>query len=381
MLQEEGEFLGEIREIIDKRLYILRDDFKTTVAENGEQFEIKFLNEAKKESFEPVNEIPVIADKEDMIPRFTSGSWDIVKIGTHDISIEDDSEEDREGQVEGEQNASDEEDENEHETEGEESDGGCAEAETHAPSSHIGSYIFADGDMVFVDKSNRVVKLVNSKFEVIDYITLRAEPTDFTFIGNGEFAIALNNTVAVYYIHENDSKIRFRSLYKTVKTIKALCMLGDNFLILSDVVEDGTPKTAAEEFNRQFKFLREIDNINGSCVGSRNSDDIVVGDSDYVRIKDKNGQEKWWFMRGYMKKVINVSFDTQDNIYICDREDNAVTVVSPSNYLNSRAIIPSLPKPACVSVNPIKRTIVVGCIGDNNVHVYKFVRSVNPLYC
>ena len=54
-----------------------------------------------------------------------------------------------------------------------------------------------------------------------------------------------------------------------------------------------------------------------------------------------------------MKKVINVSFDTQDNIYICDEDDYTITDVSPNNYLKSRIVTSVLPKPACVCVNPI----------------------------
>ena len=409
MLQEEGEVLEEIKGVVDKRLDKLRDDYRTEMAKNGEQFEIRFLNESKKGSFEPANEISVNADKKDLKPRFTSGEWQIIRIGAYDISIQDviddrsscrsgadDEENDEEHDGEGDQNKNDEleenngsvtegeenngsetegEENNGSETEGEENDSDSVEANIHTISSHIGSIIFADGDMVFLDKSNRVVKLVNPKFEVIDYVVLEEEPVDIAFIGNGEFAVASSDTVAIYYIHENDTRIIFRSSHKMEKSIKSLCMLGDNFLIMSDVSVDGTSKVVAQEFNKQFEFQREIENLRGSFVGSRNSDDIVVGTRDYVNIFNRNGQMKWWFMRGYMKNVINVSFDTQDNIYMCDEDDHAITVVSPDNYMDFRVVTRMLSKPACVSVNPIKRTIVAGCKEENKVYVYKYVRS------
>ena len=400
MFQEEGEVLEEIKGVIDKRLNKLRDDYRIAMAKNGEQFEINFLNESKKGSFEPANEISVIADKKDLKPRFTSGEWEIVRIGAYDISIQDVEDDDRsscqsgaddeengeEHDGEGDQNKNDEleenngsetegEENNGNESEGEENDSASVEANIHTISSHIGSIIFADGDMVFLDKSNRVVKLVNPKFEVIDYVVLEEEPVDIAFIGNGEFAVASSDTVAIYYIHENDPRIIFRSSHKMEKSIKSLCMLGDNFLIMSDVSVDGTSKMVAQEFNKQFEFQREIENLRGSCVGSRNFDDIVVGTRDYVNIFNRNGQMKWWFMRGYMKNVINVSFDTQDNIYMCDEDNDAITVVSPDNYLDFRVVTRMLSKPACVSVNPIKRTIVAGCKEENKVYVYKYVRS------
>ena len=333
MLQEESKVFQEIRGVIDeiKRLQKLRDDYRTAMAEKGEQSEMSFLNESRKGSFERVNEMSVIVDEENPQPKFTSGSSDTIKVGTYDISIQDEAadggatceneeedggdnvneedDEEEKGDVLNDDDEEEEDGDDEEvkeididENQDDESSGAANKEKLHATSSHIGSIIFEDGDMVFIDKNNNEVKLMISKFEVTDYMVLEDKLVDIAFIGNGEFAFALSDAVAIFYIHENETKIRLRSTHKMRKAIKTLCMMDDSILITSEDNTDGTTKLHVQEMNRQFELLREIENfkdgehvlqnLKGSCVGSRNSDDIVVGTRDYVRIFDRNGQQK-----------------------------------------------------------------------------------------
>ena len=80
-----------------------------------------------------------------------------------------------------------------------------------------------------------------------------------------------------------------------------------------------------------------------------------------------------WYFKYELTNAVYITFDTDDNMYVCDGDDCAIYQVSADNFEISRRLLKFSESPASILFNPIHQTVTVGFQNCENVHVYQFL--------
>lgn len=248
--------------------------------------------------------------------------------------------------------------------------------------SHSRSLVLENGNMIFVDKNNKLLKYVASEFKVKGYVNIKEEPKDVAFISEN-LVVATSTEILMYAI---DKVYAFNPL-KTCKTNADLVSVSsiDNNLAL---LYSRSMECNAEDFiqvrNKNGSIIRHID-----CLRNKFGQRFTLRKPQLLRVRDKSkyiiceqkavkcfnafGMLQWYFINPgcWFKKVCCIAFDEENNMYICDFGADIIYQMAADNPFRSRIIVSNIKNPLSVLFCERSHCLVVGCEDDNKVHVYQ----------
>lgn len=246
---------------------------------------------------------------------------------------------------------------------------------------HVGVVCLENGDMVFLDKSNKTIKMITSTFQYRCHAVLQESPLDITLVENDTIGVAVKKAIILFKISENE--IQRKSTFPTSDKIFSLCCTDNDFALLAT---DG-PQTESETYihfrSKQNRIIKDVDKLREragktvklgktNLVRLKSNTELVIGKPDQVIVFEKSGMIRSQIDTGYLKNVDYISFDMQENMYLCDAQSGVVHLISGECDRVSRLLISGITKPASVAYNQVTESVVVGFLDNNNVHVYRF---------
>ena len=250
--------------------------------------------------------------------------------------------------------------------------------------SHRSCALLNTGNMVFIDDSNDVLKLVSPEFKVLDYHRLENHPYDVAIVDKQAVAVAEGKRIHLFRIQGNNTFQKER-MFATKDIVFSVCPIGNKLGLLYSEDELDTDETYVEIRSTGNKILDTIDDFcnktgdiidmnHAFLIRSRNNDEIMIAEQRQIKTFDLDGDLRWYFKyNGH--SIRNIDFDAEKNIYICDYHLKRIHQVSANSFKKHRVLIPETGAnaPRCILVNSKKRTLVVGSSNCNLVQVYQFL--------
>ena len=248
---------------------------------------------------------------------------------------------------------------------------------------HIGSILYENEKMVFLDGSNYILKLVSSDFRVISYQKLDDSPYDLVLAGNNKVVVAVGKSIQIFTITTDDRFVQ-NSKFLTKNLVYSVCPVGDNLALLYSALEDNTPESSVQirQLNNHIKNnIYSLQNEDGNIVElltpefirSRFSDEIIVSEGEKLLGFDLQGRLGWDYEH-IGANIELIAFDSEKNIYYSDGLSHSIYQISLRSFKKNRILIPStgVKRPCSLLINSKARTTIVGFYDNNAVHVYEF---------
>lgn len=136
-------------------------------ATNDGQYSVNAkLDRSAKKKFVSEGNLTAIGTKSDKSPLLIS---EVYKIQTHDLSVD-------------------------------------LNGVTSKVCNHNGSLLRHDGSMVFLDKNNRVMKLLDPEYKVLSYAVLQADPLDVISLEKDKVGVVTPSSFCIYTVNKNSLK-------------------------------------------------------------------------------------------------------------------------------------------------------------------------------
>ena len=250
---------------------------------------------------------------------------------------------------------------------------------------HNGSLLLDNGNMIFIDRSNRIMKMVSPDFKLICHTKFYEMPLDVCSRGKSEIIVAMSNAFCVVSVISNKD-FQQREYIMMKDEILSICSVGNNVAILYASQFDDDQQFYIAITDNNHNPIETVDYFNActsvphtgnlkyaKVIRSRYTDEIIVCEPRRVRSFNVDGYEKWYFAPGNLQHADYIAFDSNKNMYICDLGSGTISQMAGYSYKRSREIIHDVRRPSSILYNPKDQTLVVGCKDDNKVHVYAFI--------
>ena len=247
--------------------------------------------------------------------------------------------------------------------------------------SHKASVIRTDGWMVLMDAENKIIKLVDPGFEVKSYKVMEVQPLDICLTVNETIAVATSKGICLFPIkNEALGKANFFPMkYDPV----SICSVGENLAILCSRKRENKSVSFIQIRKINNEVVKQIDTFTNNkgktielydprMIRKWEQDEFIICEPKYVKRFGNDGNLKWFYTEQDLQNLTYIACDSEKNIYTCDLNRGYLYQVSSYSYYISRIIAYGIGKPSSVVFNPINKTLVIGCLKDNNVFVYKF---------
>ena len=250
--------------------------------------------------------------------------------------------------------------------------------------------------MVVLDAANRMLKLVGKDLKVLHSVTMNKAPQDIASSEAGEIAVAYYKEIQVYQIKSTSIAKETRIIY-TREPITSMATLNDNLAILfvkriacsagdsddPDETSDGEYEIIVQIRTFKNKILVDKDSFvdaNGHTVNFskphsisiRKNEDIIILENRQFKVFGMDGRLKWFYKFG-LQHLSSMTFDTEGNIYICDRSAKKIRQVEANHFMKNRVIASLAMCPTSILFIPNEKTIIVGFEDSVSMYVYKFI--------
>ena len=254
-------------------------------------------------------------------------------------------------------------------------------------SSHNGTLCLKSGEMIFLDKSNKVIKLITSGFQLKRYKAIKEIPLDVVVVEADKIGVATctPKTIEIFQIQYAD--IVHKQTFPIRDIVCSLCTVDGDFAILEKDLYSTVPETYVQIRSKQNQIVKEIDTLKDSTgkktkiqqpniIRSQRKKELVIYEPNHLTVFGKSGRMICTIDTSYLKNVDFIAFDIQNNIYLCDTDSGIIHLISWESYEVSRILLSGISKPATVTYNPVSESVVLGCLNDDKIHVYRFRRGV-----
>lgn len=245
--------------------------------------------------------------------------------------------------------------------------------------SHNGCLLRYDGTMVFIDRNNKTLKLIDASYKQLSFPVLEKEPLDVISLDQDKRILVLVPKALFVYEIKNG---RFEKQYtrKIKAHVVSVCHLGNNLAFLCS---DTSGNWYLRLTNMELVFLKNLNTFSDShnrpiklfnprFVRSQHSDNIMICEPRELKVFDSNGQLMWYFTRTTLQNLVHISSDLDKHVYICDNGTGKIHQLIPFMWTINRVLISNLSNPTCTLFNLSRKTLTVGCMNDNKVYVCQF---------
>ena len=245
---------------------------------------------------------------------------------------------------------------------------------------HNGALLRHDGSMVFLDKNNRVMKLLDPEYKVLSYAVLQADPLDVISLEKDKVGVVTPSSFCIYTV--NNNSLKKYAFHKTDAVVHSVCQLDQDLVFLcsdSSKKKDSFLRITDQESH----FIEDIRHFcipNGKpqrfhdprLIRTKGSDSFAICEAKRLQGCNNWGNMTWYFTLQSMQNLVHMSLDSDNNTYLCDSVTGKIHQISSYSTRVNRILISKINCPSSTVFNPRKRTLTVGCQNDNKVHVYKF---------
>ena len=247
---------------------------------------------------------------------------------------------------------------------------------------HTGSVLLPNGNMVFIDKNNKLLKVITPAFKIAYLKVLVETPVDICSRGENKIAVALDKSIIEIEVADNPTS----KILSTKNKVRSICQVGDNLAILfedSSTEDNSCFIEIRSNSNRIVKTIDSFKNVvrkveklkSAKLIRSHSEDELLVctrSSFKQVISLDQNWCEKWYFKHPTLRNASYIAMDTIGNKYLCDTDSGVICQISAKACKHSRIIIEDIENPASVLFNEKDKALIIGCLNDDKVHVYQF---------
>ena len=200
--------------------------------------------------------------------------------------------------------------------------------------SHNGSMVFSNGEMIFLDKANKIVKLFTADFKYVCHILLDTEPFDISHVTADRFGVATATSIVVC-IKSNKSIQKIHDvLFKSCDQVISFCKFGDNLAILQKhgyVHGDSFIDIRTIRENRIVGSINKFYDQSGksinlkepSYLGLTADKNLFIAQRSQLSAFDTQGKQVKTEKNDKWKKIVSIVAINQD-VYICDKESGMI---------------------------------------------------------
>ena len=250
------------------------------------------------------------------------------------------------------------------------------------PCIHNGSVLLEDGKMVFIDRSNQLIKLVTMDFRVQSHRLLTDKPCDLLSIKDGNIALATRTCIFVFKVGKQFEEAGFFPLKEAVVS---LCWITNEYALLLSKPEEDCTNYSIEFRNKEFKVVNKIESFdsfgkdvymaNAKKIRSRFRKEVLVCTPKQIMSFELNGHQKWWFTKPDIRHLNYIAFDSKNNVYVSDLETGSIHQIAACSYQKHRVILKNIQKPASILFNPKDSSLVIGCYDNDKIYIYQFMHD------
>ena len=106
-------------------------------------------------------------------------------------------------------------------------------------SSHTGCVLLKNGNVIFLDHTNQIVKMMDTKLRYKCHVSLKHEPIDVSLIKSDMIAVATSYAVSVFVASSGPKLMKLNDfLFKGIHVLLSICNYGSNLVILQKYKHD-----------------------------------------------------------------------------------------------------------------------------------------------
>ena len=263
----------------------------------------------------------------------------------------------------------------------------CSEYDISLPdvsskvSSHIGILRFANDILIFLDKNNKIVKLVKPNFRVCSHKILKEEPTDICHIKDDKIGVATAKMIIVFII--SDNKIWRCYSFLVRESLLSICTFGNNLALLFR--EKHNHAKTYLQVRRKENTCKVIETLtrfsdtsgkslplqNPNFVRSQRPEEVIVCEQRQLTVIDRKGKIQRTFTNSALKRINYIAVDSKIGLFLCDTDAGMIHLPSLDMRSESRVLITDIEKPASVIFDNRLRRLYIGCLNNDMVYVYQ----------
>lgn len=246
---------------------------------------------------------------------------------------------------------------------------------------HNGVVCLQNGDLIFIDKANRIIKLLTADFQYKTHQVMQESPLDIALLGEDTVGVATSTAIIIY--ETSYSEIRCKNVFQTMDSLISLCTVGEDLALLETAALMTYPISYIQIKSKQDRIIKEIDNFTNSAgdeiyldrpnlIRSRSDTELVVCEPDHMVVFGKSGKVKFDISTDFLRSIDNLMVDMHKNMYLCDTVSGIIYMISGDSTRISRILLSDIENPASMTFSPAANTLIIGCNCDNKAYVYRF---------
>ena len=248
-------------------------------------------------------------------------------------------------------------------------------------SSHTGCVLLKNGDVIFLDRTNRIVKMMDSKLRYKCHVTLKHGPVDVLKINTDRIAVATPYSVPVFVVSGSKLQMVSDFLFKYIHVLLSICDYGDDFAILQTYSNERTRnfiqvRTTGNKIVRDVTSFTDVSSKpiqfrKPSLIRSTPAKHFVICDDTKVRKIDRHGKCIQTFTQDNLKSASYCVLDPMDNIFLCDSIGGNIFLVPVDMSSKAEVLVQGLIHVAAIEFDAVKKQLIVCFLHNNSVSVYQ----------
>ena len=254
---------------------------------------------------------------------------------------------------------------------------------SNAVCSHTECVLLKNGNVIFLDHTNRLVKMLDAKLRYRCHVTLKHGPVDVLIMQMDRIAVSTSYAISVFVFSSTKLQKLNDFLFKEYHILLSICTHGDNLAILQKYKSDDKTNfiqvrttgnkivrdiaSFTDMFSKPFKFSKP------SMIRSTRAleKDIVICDETKLLKNNKHGKRIATFEQEDLKSVSHCVLDPMDNIFVADKIGGNIFIVPADMSSKARLLIKDLPSVSAIELDTANNQLIVCFLNNDNVSIYQ----------
>ena len=250
-----------------------------------------------------------------------------------------------------------------------------------------GITILQDGRVAVVDQDNRKIKVFSSgDFKLLVAHALEAQPVDICQVGPKTFSIVYKDVKLIDRFSVDGKSLKLERSWKTKYSNVAITKDDELYAVLCKAEGNNEGQiyvqirrdTDCKVLLEANIFKNEADDFGNDyySICSKGNEIIVASKYVGIIIYRRTNLESLEVVRTLNANgdgsidLRGIHVDKDANLYACSPSSRSVYVSAATDYSSMKKIASGIESPTAVAVSQKKDRLIVGCHGDNYIHVF-----------